>query len=103
MLTQAIAADALGFLALARVRGHSPTTLHAATNGRGRDNHNALFVRSWRVPSALHSELDLPVLHRRVRGADCGRGGCTAGGTVLGFLLYLLDEVSNVISFMSVR
>lgn len=85
--------DALGILDMAGVSCHPASALHAATDRRSRDDHDALPLRSWRIPSTLHPELDLPVLRRRVRGADRGVGGYCADGAVFGLLLHLLDEV----------
>ena len=54
--------DALGIFHLAGIGCSTTTTFHAAKNGRGRDDHNTLPLRTRRLPRALHTELDLEIL-----------------------------------------
>lgn len=51
--------NSLGFLDLARICCNSASTVHASKDWRGRNNHNALFVRTGHISGSLHPELDL--------------------------------------------
>lgn len=94
--TDASATDALGLLDLARSRSDSATALHAPANWRGRDNHHPLPLCSWRLPSAVHSELDLAVFHgRRLHRPDTSYRRHHTNGAIFRLLLDLLYEVSS--------
>lgn len=54
--------DSLGFLYLARVGRDPAAALYASADWRGGDNYNALSFCTRRVQSAVHSQLDLPLL-----------------------------------------
>lgn len=84
----------MGFFDMAGIGRHSPATVHAATDGRSRDNHHALPVRAGGVPGTISAELVLSILCRWLCRSDCLGGGYTADGLVLGFLLYILHQVS---------
>ena len=79
---------------MAGIGGDSPATVHAATDGRSRDNHHALPLRAGGVPGTISAELVLSILCRWLCRSDCLGGGYTADGLVLGFLLYILHQVS---------
>jgi hypothetical protein len=86
--------DPMGLQHLARVRRDPATTLHAAADGRGRDDHHALSVRAGAVPRALHPQLDLAICYRaEAQGGlhRCG-GGHHTDGAVQRFLLDLLQQ-----------
>lgn len=59
--------DSLGLLNMAGIRGYPPSAFHAAKNGRSRNDHDTLSLRSRCVQSALHTQLDLSIL---LRGAQ---------------------------------
>lgn len=85
----------MGFLHLARIGCHSAAALHAAENGRGGNNHHALPLRARRVPRALHSQLDLPILLRcaAILGPYRCHRRCRPDRALLRFLLDLLHQV----------
>lgn len=88
------ATDPLGLLHLARIRSHPPPTLHAPTDRRGRNNHDALPLRAGLVPGPVHPELVLSVFCGGVCGSDTVDRGRDTDGAVFGFLLDLLYQVS---------
>jgi hypothetical protein len=88
--------DSLVLFDLARIGCHSSPAIYAATDWRSRDNHNALSIRTWRVPGSVHPQLDLPLYLRRTAllRPHCGNRRHRPDGFVLGFLLHLLHKVS---------
>lgn len=85
------------FLNLARIGCNSTPTLHVTKDRRSRNDHHPLYFRARRIPSFVHSQLDLPLGFPELLGAKCCHCWSYPNSTVLGLLLYLLHKVSRPI------
>ncbi len=56
-ITNTPVADALGLQHLARIRRHSPATIHAAANGRSGDDNDTLSFRAGAISGVVYSKL----------------------------------------------
>lgn len=86
--------DAMGLLNLVGIRSHPPTTLHAPTNRRSRNDNDALSFCTGAVSDTVYPELAVQVLCRGICGSDSLDCWHSSDGTLFGFLLDLLYQVS---------
>jgi hypothetical protein len=90
--------NSMGFLDMAGVGCDLTPAVYATAYRGGRDHYDALPFRAWSLQSTLHSELALPVLHRdpTILRSNCSYRRSHPDGSLLGFLLHLLYEVSKI-------
>lgn len=60
----------MGLLSMAGIRCYSPAAVHAAANGRSRNDHDALSVRTGALPDAVHTQLAVSIFCRELYRPD---------------------------------
>ena len=95
-------ADTMGVFDMARVRGYSTPTFHAAENRRSGNNYHTLHICTRDIPSVIHTQLAIQVFRARPCGSDCLGSWCCPNSVILRLLLDLLHKVSSSFGLSSI-
>lgn len=77
---------------MAGIRRHSPPAVHAAANGRSRNDHDALSVRAGALPDVVHTQLAVSILCGGLCRSDPLARRHDPNGSLLGLFLDLLYQ-----------
>lgn len=84
---------------MAGIRRHSPPAVHAAANGRSRNDHDALSVRAGALPDVVHTQLAVSILCGGLCRSDPLARRHDPNGSLLGLFLDLLYQVRLFLFF----